>query len=67
MRNLKVGDTVLLNGPMYTGRDALHKYLVSHNSPVNLEGATLYHCGPVMLKDEDGSWHVSGRAHHFHS
>ena len=58
VRNLKVGDTVLLNGPMYTGRDALHKYLVSHNSPVNLEGATLYHCGPVMLKDEDGSWHV---------
>ena len=58
VRNLKVGDTVLLNGPMFTGRDALHKYLINHDSPVNLEGAALYHCGPVMLKDEDGHWHV---------
>ena len=58
VRKLKVGDVVLLNGPMYTGRDALHKYLVSHDSPVDLRGAALYHCGPVMLKDEDGRWHV---------
>ncbi len=58
VRQLKVGDVVVLNGPMFTGRDALHKYLVSHDSPVDLNGAVLYHCGPVMLKDEDGKWHV---------
>jgi fumarate hydratase class I len=58
MRQLKVGDVVVLNGPMFTGRDALHKYLVSHESPVDLNGAVLYHCGPVMLKDEDDKWHV---------
>src|SRR5579872_4343531 len=58
VRKLKVGDVVLLSGPMITGRDALHKYLVSHDSPVDLQGAALYHCGPVMLKDEDGRWHV---------
>jgi fumarate hydratase class I len=58
VRALNVGDVVLLNGPMHTGRDALHKYLTSHDSPVDLEGAALYHCGPVMLKDEDGRWHV---------
>lgn len=58
IRELKVGDVVILKGPMYTGRDALHKYLMDHDSPVDLQGAALYHCGPVMLKDEDGNWHV---------
>lgn len=57
VRGLKVGDVVILNGEMHTGRDALHKYLVDHDSPVDLNGAVIYHCGPVMLKDEDG-WHV---------
>ncbi len=58
VRKLRVGDVVLLNGPMHTGRDALHKYLTTHDSPVDLNGAALYHCGPVMLQDEDGHWHV---------
>jgi len=58
VRQLKVGDVVILNGTMYTGRDELHKYLISHDSPVDLNGGVIYHCGPVMLKDEDGKWHV---------
>jgi len=58
VRQLKVGDVVILKGPMYTGRDAIHKYLIDHDCPVDLNGAALYHCGPVMLKKEDGSWEV---------
>jgi fumarate hydratase class I len=58
VRQLKVGDVVTLSGPLFTGRDALHNYLVSHDSPVDLNGGVIYHCGPVMLKDEDGVWHV---------
>jgi len=57
IRALRVGDVVILSGEMHTGRDALHKYLMDHDSPVDLEGAVIYHCGPVMLKDEAG-WHV---------
>ncbi|MFC5704332.1 fumarate hydratase [Cohnella faecalis] len=57
VRQLKVGDVVILNGEMHTGRDALHKYLMDHDSPVDLNGGVIYHCGPVMLKDDDG-WHV---------
>ena len=49
-RALKVGDVVLLSGPLHTGRDTLHHYLMSHDSPVDLKGAALYHCGPVSLK-----------------
>jgi fumarate hydratase class I len=55
VRGLKVGDVVLLNGTLHTGRDTLHHYLMSHDSPVNLQGAALYHCGPVSLK-QDGKW-----------
>jgi fumarate hydratase class I len=58
VRQLKVGDSVVLSGPMHTGRDALHKYLMDHESPVDLNGGVLYHCGPVMLRDEDGRWRV---------
>lgn len=58
IRGLKVGDIVLLNGPMYTGRDALHAYLVGNDSPIDLEGAALYHCGPVML-NKNGKWVVN--------
>ena len=51
VRALKVGDVVLINGPIVTGRDAAHHYLGHHDSPTDLRGAILYHCGPVMLKD----------------
>ncbi len=51
VRRLKVGDVVLVNGEMYTGRDAVHTYLMKHDPPVSLEGTILYHCGPVVLKN----------------
>jgi len=54
-RALKVGDVVLINGPLITGRDAAHHYLLHHEAPCDLDGAVLYHCGPVMLK-EGGQW-----------
>ncbi|OKP98335.1 fumarate hydratase [Paenibacillus sp. P46E] len=57
IRSLRVGDVVILSGEMHTGRDALHKYLMDHDAPVDLNGAVIYHCGPVMLKDDEG-WHV---------
>ena len=53
VRGLKVGDVVLLSGPMHTGRDSLHHYLMTHDAPVDMKGAALYHCGPVALKKGD--------------
>ena len=50
VRALKVGDVVLINGEMFTGRDNVHAYLMKNPPPVDLHGAVLYHCGPVMLK-----------------
>jgi len=59
VRALRVGDEVSLTGIVYTGRDAVHKYLHEGGSlpeGVNLQGGVLYHCGPVMLREPDGSW-----------
>lgn len=58
IRKLKVGDVVKINGMMYTGRDAIHKYLSDNEAPIDLNGQVIYHCGPVMLKDDEGQWHV---------
>ena len=64
MRALKVGDVVLIRGDMFTGRDNVHAYLMKNPPPVDLNGAVLYHCGPVMLK-EGGRWTgESRRPHH---
>ena len=53
VRALKVGDVVLIDGDMFTGRDAVHAHLMKNPPPVDLHGAILYHCGPVMLKHGD--------------
>jgi fumarate hydratase, class I len=53
IRALKVGDVVLVSGRMYTGRDAVHAHLMKHEPPVDLRGAVLYHCGPVVAKAGD--------------
>ncbi len=54
VRRLRVGDVVLISGEVFTGRDAVHAHLMKNPPPVSLEGAVLYHCGPVMLKEGDG-------------
>jgi fumarate hydratase class I len=59
VRALKVGDVVLVSGPMFTGRDAVHAHLMKHDPPVDLRGGVLYHCGPVVAKTGDGNWRVT--------
>jgi fumarate hydratase, class I len=58
VRSLQVGDLVLLSGVVYTGRDAVHAHLMKHAPPVDLTGAALYHCGPVVNHD-GGTWTVT--------
>jgi fumarate hydratase class I len=53
-RALGVGDVVLVSGEMYTGRDAVHSYLMKHEPPADLNGSVLYHCGPVVVKENGG-------------
>jgi len=62
IRQLKVGDAVELTGVIFTGRDAVHKYLHEGGAlpaGVDLANGVLYHCGPVVMKDEQGGWKVT--------
>ena len=71
IRSLHIGDTVFLNGIIVLGRDAAHKFMVENfiRNPVSpdqeelywelkrlLDGGVIYHCGPVVSKDENGNW-----------
>jgi fumarate hydratase class I len=62
IRALKVGDEVAITGVLFTGRDAVHKYLHEGGQlpdGVSLRDGILYHCGPVVLQDERGNWKVT--------
>jgi len=55
INNLHAGDRVLLNGIIYTGRDAAHKRLVEminrgEKLPMELEGQIIYYVGPCPAK-----------------
>jgi fumarate hydratase class I len=52
IRKLKVGDVVLLDGIVFTGRDAVHKYLHDGGELDVIRKGVIYHCGPVVLKDK---------------
>ena len=58
VKEWKVGETVLLNGKMLTGRDAAHKRMVEmlnngEELPVDLKGRFIYYVGPVdPVRDE---------------
>jgi len=55
INELKVGDRVLLDGIIYTGRDAAHKRLVemiknNEELPFELKGQAIYYVGPCPAK-----------------
>ncbi|HQL47670.1 MAG TPA: FumA C-terminus/TtdB family hydratase beta subunit [Holophaga sp.] len=58
-RRLKVGDEVLLSGRIVLSRDLGHKYMKEQKPewlmPL-LDEAVIYHCGPVVARNEDGTW-----------
>lgn len=72
IRALHVGDQVRLFGVIVTARDAAHKYMKDtffhgpalpeneqavHDELKRLwDGGVMYHCGPVVSRDEAGRW-----------
>lgn len=55
IRQLKAGDEVLISGRLFTGRDAVHKYLAGGGAlpeGVDFNGGIIYHCGPVVVEGE---------------
>jgi len=57
VRKLKVNDILYVTGTMVTARDQAHRRALEYfkqgkQLPINLEGLVLYHCGPVMKKND---------------
>ena len=62
VRQPEIGDIVYLSGTVYITRDLSHKRIVellSQNKPlpIDLRGATIFHAGPLVQKEED-RWHI---------
>jgi fumarate hydratase class I len=57
VRKLKAGNIILLSGTIYTGRDAVHKYLHRGGDLPVIRNGIIYHCGPVVL-EENGTYRV---------
>ncbi len=59
IRKLKVGDEVFLSGIIVTARDQAHKLMVEKKPDFireYLKESVIYHCGPVVKKESDGTW-----------
>ena len=55
LEKLKIGDRVLINGTVYTGRDAAHKRLfdlvqAGKDLPFDVRGQVIYYVGPAPAK-----------------
>ena len=62
VRKLTVNDTIFLTGIMVTARDEAHKraldlYNNNKQLPLNLDGLAVFHCGPIVKKDNQ-NWIV---------
>lgn len=59
VRALKAGETVSLSGKIWTGRDRFHKHFADGGRlPVDFRDGALFHCGPVVVKNDDGTWRI---------
>ena len=48
IKKLKVGDIVYLSGTIFTARDRAHQKILNEGSPVDLQGAVIFHAGPII-------------------
>jgi tartrate/fumarate subfamily iron-sulfur-dependent hydro-lyase beta chain len=62
VRNVHAGDVIYLTGTVVTARDEAHKEAIEHYDrgdgvPVNFADVAVFHCGPIVTKQNDG-WQV---------
>jgi fumarate hydratase subunit beta len=60
VRKLKANDVLFVSGTIVTARDQAHKRALQLHEkgerlPIDLEGLAVFHCGPIVKKEE-GKW-----------
>ncbi len=64
VKKLKVGDSIYVSGDIVTARDDAHKHALhlkekGESLPVDFSKLAIYHCGPIMRKNEETrEWEV---------
>lgn len=60
LESLNIGDVVYLNGTLVTCRDVAHRRLIElgRELPVDLKGMAIFHAGPIVVEQEDGSFQM---------
>jgi len=58
VRKLKVNDVIYITGTIVTARDQAHRRALELHKerkklPLNLEGLPVFHCGPIVKKEDD--------------
>ena len=51
--DLKIGDVISLTGNILTARDQAHKRILEEGSPVDIEGAAIFHAGLIITNEDD--------------
>lgn len=49
--DLKIGDVISLTGNILTARDQAHKRILEEGAPRDIEGAAIFHAGPIIKKE----------------
>ena len=55
LSDLKIGDVINLTGNILTARDQAHKRILEENAPIDIEGAAIFHAGPIIT-EENGNY-----------
>lgn len=51
--DLKIGDVISLTGNILTARDQAHKRILEQGAPLDIDGAAIFHAGPIITKYDD--------------
>jgi len=54
LNELNAGDVVYLTGNILTARDQAHKRILERGAPLDIEGAAIFHAGPIITEDGNG-------------
>ena len=55
LNELKAGDVIYLTGNILTARDQAHKRIIDQGAPLDIEGAAIFHAGPI-ISENDGEY-----------
>ena len=53
LADLRIGDVISLTGNILTARDQAHKRIIEKGAPMDIEGAAIFHAGPIIAEDGD--------------